>query len=64
MIQLTPTFCIGLPDYRTYERENREIQERKFTLMKKHGHNIYSEEHWQFFKEWYKKYYPQRKFYY
>lgn len=53
MIQLTPTFCIGLPDYRINKEQIRKTKERKFTLMKKHGHNIYSEEHWQFLKEWY-----------
>lgn len=56
---------ILIPDNRqTVWEYKQEITQRRFELMKKHGHNIYSEDHWKFFMEWYRNYYPKRKFYY
>ncbi len=65
MIQIG-TFLIGYPYISSVEQHQKFIdgvKRRRFNLMKKHNHNIYSEEHWEFFLEWYHNFYPNRKYY-
>ena len=54
------------PDNTEVIRQKRlaETTQNRINLMKKHGHNIYSEEHWKFFMEWYRNYHPNRTHYY
>jgi len=65
MIQIG-TVVIDLPHrlpLEVTEKLTKECNERRFSLMQKHGFNEYNEENWLLFKSWYWKMYPNRKFY-
>ena len=55
--------CISIPISEKTDLNKTQVIENRISIMKKHKHYMYSEEQWGFFKEWYKNYYPDRKYY-